>query len=187
MNKLIENIIKPENDIEIAICNNEDFIIGCDYGKPRPGHNEGKVIYHIKEVLSNVDKYCNEANRSDLRLIAMIHDTFKHKVDRTKSKFGENHHGMIARRFAEKLIKNNNILKIIELHDEAYNAWSKGNRKNDINDWTAAIIRANNLIRLLLSDDILDLYLTFYRCDNETGDKTQECYVWFKKQLEYIK
>jgi hypothetical protein len=78
-------------------------------------------------------------------------------------------------------------LKIIELHDEAYNAWSKGNRKNDINDWTAAIIRANNLIRLLLSDDILDLYLTFYRCDNETGDKTQECYVWFKKQLEYIK
>src|ERR1035437_10994598 len=187
MSKLIENIIKPENDTEKNIIANSDFIEGVLYGEIRRGHPEGKIIYHIKEVLANVDKSCNEANRSDLRLISMLHDTFKNKVDRTKSKFGENHHGMIARRFAEKLVKNGDILKIIELHDEAYNAWSKGNRKNDINDWTAAIIRANNLIRLLLSDDILDLYLTFYRCDNETGDKTQECYVWFKKQLEYIK
>jgi hypothetical protein len=87
---------------------------------------------------------------------------------------------MIARRFAEKFIKNNDLLKIIELHDEAYNAWLKGDRKND---WTGAIKRANDLISKLLLEDILDLYLTFYRCDNETGDKTQECYVWFKKQI----
>lgn len=180
MNKLIENIIKPENDTEKNIIANSDFIEGVLYGEIRRGHPEGKIIYHIKEVLANVDKYCNEANRSDLRLISMFHDTFKHKVDRTKSKFGENHHGMIARRFAEKFIKNNDLLKIIELHDEAYNAWLKGDRKND---WTGAIKRANDLISKLLLEDILDLYLTFYRCDNETGDKTQECYVWFKKQI----
>ena|ERR1035437_1204217 len=180
MNKLIENIIKPENDIEKKIIVNSDFIEGALYGEIRRGHPEGSIIYHIKEVLANVDKYCNEANRSDLRLIAMLHDTFKHKVDRTKSKFGENHHGMIARRFAEKFIKNNDLLKIIELHDEAYNAWSKGDRKND---WTGAIKRANDLIVGLLLEDILDLYLTFYRCDNETGDKAQDCYKWFEKQI----
>ena len=180
MNKLIENIIKPENDIEKNIINDSDFIEGALYGEIRRGHPEGQVIYHIKEVLANVDKYCKEANRSDLRLIAMFHDTFKHKVDRTKSKFGENHHGMIARRFAEKFIKNNDLLKIIELHDEAYNAWSKGDRKND---WTGAEKRANDLLCKLTLEDILDLYLTFYRCDNETGNKIQECYAWFKEQI----
>jgi hypothetical protein len=39
-----------------------------------------------------------------LRIIAIIHDTFKYKVDRSKPKEGENHHGMLARRFAEKFI-----------------------------------------------------------------------------------
>lgn len=34
-NKEILDIIQPENEVELVICNNEDFIMGCDYGKPR--------------------------------------------------------------------------------------------------------------------------------------------------------
>jgi len=180
--KEIISIINPENEIETAICSNDDFIDGCDYGKPRPGHNEGKVIYHIKEVLANVEKHAEtEDERKALRLIAMVHDTFKHKVDRSKPKSGENHHGMIARRFAEKFIPaDHDILQVIQRHDDAYNAWSKGDRDND---WTAAERRVDALIMGLIAEDIVELYKAFYYCDNNTGDKSQDCYYWFVEHI----
>ncbi len=183
MNKIIEDIIKPENEVEKSIASNPDFEEGALYGKIRRGHPEGQVIYHIKEVLTNIDQYAEtEDERKALRLIAMVHDTFKHKVDRSMPKSGENHHGMIARRFTEKFIPaDQDILQIIQRHDDAYNAWSKGDRDGD---WTAAENRVIRLIDGLLMEGIVDLYAKFYRCDNETGDKTQKCYDWF---LEHIR
>jgi hypothetical protein len=183
MNKLIEDIIQPENEVEKIIAKNPDFEEGALYGKARRGHPEGQVIYHIKEVLANVDKHAEtEDERKALRLIAIVHDTFKHKVDRSKPKSGENHHGMIARRFAEKFIPaDHDILQVIQRHDDAYNAWSKGDRDGD---WTAAERRIDALIMGLIAEDILELYKAFYYCDNNTGDKSQDCYVWF---IEHIK
>jgi hypothetical protein len=138
---------------------------------------EGQVAYHIREVLDNVDKYCSPDNRSDLRIIALIHDTFKNKVDQSKPKSGMNHHAMIGRKFAEKFIQiPKNILDIIELHDEAYNAWQQGVRKND---WYRANKRATDLLNRLDGDDQIDLYVLFYKCDNLTGDKEQDNFDWF--------
>lgn len=182
MKDLIRNIIKPENGIETAIVNDAVFIEGAMYGKIRKGHPEGQVIYHIQEVLANIEKYySDDEDREDLRLIAIIHDTFKHKVDRNQPKVGENHHGMIARRFAQKYINNYGICKIIQLHDDAYNAWQKGGRHGD---WYQAERKANLLIQGLITEDCLDLYLKFYRCDNETGDKSQEDYEWFTNLVQ---
>jgi len=183
MKELIKNIVKPENGIETAICGDADFIKGCDYGKPRPGHSEGKVIYHIQEVLANIDKfYADDEDRQDLRLIAILHDTFKYKVDHTKPKAGENHHGAIARKFAEKYCHDTNVLQVILLHDEAYNAWQKGGRHGD---WYKAKVRASNLINDLNTLDSLDLYLKFYHCDNATGDKSQDNFDWFVELAGY--
>jgi len=176
MNKLIKDIIKPENGIETAMIADPEFIQGAMYGKPRSGHPEGNVIYHISEVLANVDKYCDESDRTDLRLIAIVHDTFKFKVDQRKPKSGANHHGTIARVFAQKFISNPDLLKIIELHDEAYNAWQKGGRHGN---WYKAEERANKLIQGLLLEGCLDLYVKFMRCDGETGDKESNTYEWF--------
>lgn len=173
----IKQIIKPENKIEELIINDPYFITGALWGEPREGHPEGKVIYHIREVLDNVDKYSNSDNRADLRLIAIVHDTFKNNVDLTKPKSGENHHGMIARRFAEKYVNNKHVLDIIELHDEAFNCWQKGNRDGK---WDKAQERLN---KFLEKDLDFTLYTIFYQCDNETGDKSQECIQWFKDLL----
>jgi hypothetical protein len=183
MKDKIKQIVKPENGIETAICNDAEFITGASYGKPRKGHPEGQVIYHVKEVLENIDKwYGDDEDRQDLRLIALVHDTFKHKVDRNKPKVGANHHGTIARTFTQRFTQDNVLLKIIELHDEAYNAWQKGGRHGD---WYGAERRANQLIQGLLLEGGLDLYLKFYRCDNATGDKEQENYEWFKELVEH--
>ena len=177
---MIEKIIKAETELEKKIISDEEFIKGAMWGKPRNGHPEGQVISHIGDVLKNVDKHSTPDNRSKLRLIAIIHDSFKYKVDRTKPKCGENHHAMIARRFAEKYIINNEILEIIELHDEAYNSWCKGDRNNE---WSKAEKRAYQLIERL--GDSLNLYLTFYKCDNETGSKEGDDFIWFSKMCEY--
>jgi hypothetical protein len=178
MNKLIKDIIKPENGIEEAIIVDTEFITGALYGKPRSGHPEGPVIFHIKEVLANIDKYADDdEERSQLRLIAIIHDTFKYKVDQTKPKTGENHHGRIAECFAEKYCHNTKVLQVIQYHDEAYNAWQKGSRRGD---WHGAKTRAERLIQGLMLEGAVDLYLKFYQCDNETGDKSRDNYEWFK-------
>jgi len=182
MKKLeIKQILKPENGIEEAIISDPDFIEGCNYGKPRSGHPEGKVVYHIKEVLDNIDKFFGTAedgasDRADLRFIALVHDTFKHKVDHKKPKVGANHHGTIARVFAQKYTHDHTLLSIIERHDEAYNAWSQGGRKGN---WYKAEERANRLIQGLLIEGGLGLYIKFYKCDNATGDKEQDNYYWF--------
>jgi len=174
MKNLIKDIIKPENSTEEKIINDHEFIEGALWGKPRNGHPEGQVIYHINEVLANVNKYSNGEERSDLRIVAIIHDTFKNKVDITKPKYGENHHAMIARRFAEKYITDKVLLDIIELHDEAYNSYSIGIRKND---WLQAEKRAKALIKRL--GDNIDLFIKFYKCDGETGDKKAGDFNWF--------
>jgi hypothetical protein len=171
------NIIKPETALESAIMSNPLFLQGASWGVPRGGHPEGQVIFHIEEVLNNVDKYSEGNTREKLRLIALIHDTFKFKVDDTKARHGENHHAMIARRFAEGYITDAQVLDVIELHDEAYNAWVKGKKS----DWLKAEARLNNLIDRL--GDALPLYRVFYRCDNETGNKRQDNFIWFESYL----
>ena len=126
--------------------------------------------------------YNDDEDRSDLRLIAILHDTFKYKVDQTKPKVGENHHGAIARKFAENYCNNTNVLQVILLHDDAYNAWSAGGRHGD---WYKAKRRAEKLISDLDALGSLDLYLKFYRCDNATGDKSQDNYDWFMDLIDF--
>lgn len=181
MSREIIELLVPENDIEKDIVNSEEFIVGAYYGKARRGHPEGKILYHIKEVLNNIDKfYGDDKDRTNLRIIALVHDTFKYLVDNRKPKSGENHHGKIASRFAEKFPINSDLLIIIDLHDEAYNAWCKGAIRGD---WSGANKRARNLINVLLIENCLDLYVKFYHCDNASGDKGQEDYEWFRKLI----
>jgi hypothetical protein len=175
-NLAIEQFVS-EDEIENLVIHDLDWIMGAKWGEPRNGHPEGAVIFHIQEVLRNVELVStNCEERQKLRKIAIIHDTFKYKVDTAKPKTGENHHAMIARRFAESYINDEGLLEIIELHDDAYNAWAKGNRNND---WNSAYNRARELIDRLGPN--LGLYLKFYWCDNNTGDKSLEPYLWFEQ------
>ena len=136
---------------------------------------------HIEDVLGNIDLLAlDRRDRERLRLVALIHDTFKHRVERGKPRTGENHHATIARRFAERFIDDSEVLDVIELHDEAYNSWVKGDRGGD---WSAAVSRARNLIDRL--GDSLDFYLRFYRADNATGSKNKTPLDWFERVIDW--
>jgi hypothetical protein len=167
-----------ETELEARICADPEWQAGAVWGVPRPGHPEGPVKFHIADVLANVDRYATSpGDRQKLRRVALLHDTFKHRVDPGRPRVGENHHGTIARRFAERYIDDAIVLEITELHDEGYNAWQMGARRGR---WPEAEERARRLLDRL-GPDRVGLYVTFFRCDNETGTKRPDPWEWFAR------
>lgn len=183
MNPLPEHI-PPEHPLELSIMNDPEWMEGADWGWPREGHPEGKVIFHIQEVLANINRLNpNPEDRKKLRIIGLIHDTFKNKVDFNQPRVGENHHAMFARRFAEKYTSDPDILDIIELHDEAFNSWRKG---EETQKWEKAEERLQKLLERLGTPERIQLYYDFYKCDNETGSKNQSCIQWFEGRVATV-
>lgn len=199
MTNLIQ-YLNAEHGIEQALCENPAFIAGLEAGKPRPGHPEGAVKHHVKEVLDNITDLVNELGGTEhpltvreikqLRFIAFVHDSFKHEVDRDRPRAGENHHAMKARRFAENFLTAyekkvgqkekqhvndlREVLDIIELHDEAYNAWQLGQRKGR---WQEAEARLEKLFKRL--GNKVGLFSDFYEVDSLTGDKDISPLEWY--------
>ncbi len=180
--QLIESILRPETETERNILADPEFKEGLFFGKPRYGHPEGKVVFHIREVFENIDTNAGEDKelRRKLRLIALIHDTFKYKEQKARSIFGrkkENHHAVFAANFAEAYVKENDVLKIIKRHDDAYYAWKETRFGYEE--------RSNEMLRELRDDlgSSLDLFYRFFKCDTQTGDKTQEPVAWFEEKL----
>jgi hypothetical protein len=181
-NRVLYELLRPETALEYAIVNHPDFSVGLFWGEPRYGHPEGKIIYHIREVLDNIDKLAlNDADRQMLRIIALVHDTFKHKERKTIPRDWSKHHGIYARHFMEQFMDDEGILDVIELHDEAYYCWQleklKGNK---------AV--ANDRLSYLMSrvGDNLQLYYLFFKCDTRTGDKIQSPVKWFEQTVRGI-
>lgn len=168
-----------ETELEKQIAADPQWQVGAVWGKPRYGHLEGQIMYHIADVLKNIDRQCPPPEeRQNLRLIALIHDTFKNRVDESRPKIGTNHHGYIARQFAERYIHDPALLDIIELHDEAYNSWRLGAYKRR---WQHAEERINNLLKRLGSS--LPLYVRFFYADSDTSSKEKAPVLWFQQLL----
>ena len=169
--------VRPENELERRVCADPAWIAGSLWGAPRSGHPEGTVALHVEDVLANVDRIAPkpDPDRDRLRFIAIVHDSFKGEVDRTRPKTGENQHGRIARRFAEGHTGDLSVLEVIELHDDAYIAWRHGTRTGA---WPEATRQADELLRRLGPN--LGLFMRFYQADNEVEGKTGEHREWFK-------
>lgn len=169
--------IPAETELERRIMRDPEWADGARWGKPRRAHPEGSIAAHVADVLQHVDEVAIDAHdRSRLRLVALVHDTFKHRVERRLPRIGRNHHGALARRFAERYVDDQQVLEVVELHDEAYNAWRSGRRRHT---WTKAEARAQRLIERL--GPSLPFYLRFYRADNASGDKDPEPLRWFER------
>ncbi len=131
-------------------------------------------------MLNNIDRFFgNSDDRPRLRLIALIHDTFKYQAVRSSSAAPRKSHAYRARKFAERYIDDLGILQVIELHDEAYKAslWMSQHANDE-----AAEKSAEDLITQL--GDNIELFLRFYLCDSRTGDKSTSHYKWFKGIVE---
>ncbi|MGB0862264.1 MAG: hypothetical protein ACPG19_00735 [Saprospiraceae bacterium] len=178
-NQIIEKIIRPETKLEKRIINESVIRQGMLWGKPRRGHPEGAVINHIQEVLTNVENLNVEASlREQLRLVTILHDTFKYKEVFGQPRDWSMHHAVLARQFAEKYIEDQGLLDVIEWHDDAYYCWRA--KKNG-----RSLEKSSHCLRSLFDrlGDNLELYFLFFKCDTQTGDKTQEPLNWFGERV----
>jgi hypothetical protein len=177
-----EAIFQPETELEVKIIGDASFREGLNWGVPRFGHPEGEVYKHIREVLDNIDLLdISNDYREPLRIIALTHDTFKHKEDKSYPRDWAKHHGVYARLFMEQYTDDPAILDILELHDEAYYSWRLIHLYNRLEEGQL------KLKKLLASlGPYRQLYYLFFKCDTETGDKNQAPLVWFERVVNGI-
>lgn len=169
-----------ETTLEHTIAESPEWQLGVAWGEPRSGHLEGAVMYHIADVLANIDRQkVTDDERQELRLIALLHDTFKYRVNERQPKVGINHHAFMARQFAECYITDTTLLEIIELHDEAYHCWRLGHYRGK---WQFAEERMDLLIARLGSS--MPLYAHFFFADSDTESKNPEPINWFRQFLQ---
>lgn len=183
------DLLQPETELEQLFFKDARFRAGLLWGKPRFGHPEGKVLYHIREVLDNVEKvyaklplHQRDLVRQQLRLITFVHDTFKNEEQQillaTKKR---KHHALIAKEFLANYTNSQVLLDIIELHDDAFYVWRDlyvYDRKE------RATARLANLYQKVGNN--MQLYYLFFKCDTQTGDKVQAPVEWFEKNIKGI-
>ena len=175
----IAPLLRPETELESALLQLPEFCNGLLWGEPRFGHPEGKVVLHVREVMDNIDLLdIDPLTRQRLRMIALVHDTFKNVEDKSNPRNWLRHHAVLARQFLEDYSKDEGVLEVTELHDEAYYAWRNAFlHKNP----EVGRQRLQRLFDRL--GEHLPLYYLFFKCDTETGDKTQAPLRWIREVI----
>ncbi len=175
----VEGLLQPETSLELKLLENKAFRQGLFWGKPRYGHPEGKIVFHIREILDNIERLnVTDEIRQQLRTITFAHDTFKYLE--AKSDYRK-HHAFLARQFMEDYHTESAVLDVIELHDEAYYSWrhlfmyEQPDRGHS---------RLENLLQRLGPNR--QLFYLFFKCDTRTGDKNQAPLHWFEADIPHI-
>ena len=152
------------------------LVEGLEWGKPRKGHPEGTVGAHVADLLETIDRWDESGPaRSDLRFLALVHDSLKREVKNLLPKTGENHHAMRARRLAERYTDDERLLAAIELHDRPYAIWRRMRRKGRLDERTFSE----------MLDRVPDpgLFLRFVELDGSSEGKNPEPIRWFREEL----
>lgn len=167
-----------ENELERAVTRDPELLAGLAWGKPRAGHPEGSVGAHVRDVLEALDREDVPAEtRTLLRFVAVVHDSFKYRVQEWLPKTGANHHAARARKFAERFTDDMRLLGTIEQHDRPYALWRKMRRKGGRLDE-----RGFEAMMARVADP--ELFLRFVELDGSVEGKRPEPVEWFAEELE---
>ena len=135
---------------------------------PLRGHPEGSIGEHVADLLRTLESWNEpEPRRSELRFIALVHDSLKNRVQNWRPREGENHHATRARRFAEGYTGDERLLATIELHDRPYAIWRRMKRKK-------GRTQDERLDEMLARIPDIALFLRFVELDGSTDGKKPE-------------
>jgi hypothetical protein len=166
----------PETELERALAADPVLHEGLAWGKPRRGHPEGTIGAHVADLLETIERWGETGmRREELRFLALVHDSLKHKVQSWRPRTGENHHAMRARRLAERYTDDERLLATIEQHDRPYSIWRKMRRRGRVDDdaFSEMVDRIPDI----------DLFLRFVELDGSTEGKHHEPIRWLKADL----
>jgi hypothetical protein len=167
----IERLIpgfRPETALERELAADPVVLRGLAWGRPRPGHPEGRVGAHVAEILAAITEPAGR-RRDELRFLALVHDACKHRVRPGAGRSPDNDHALLARRFAERFTGDPRLLDVLELHDEPYRIW-----RARMDDGRAA------LQAMLARIPDLSLFLRFVELDSSTRGKDPRPLRWLR-------
>ena len=131
---------------------------------------------HVADLLVTIDEWGETGTRrQELRVLALLHDALKFRVNHARPRTGENHHAMRARRFAEGYLDDERLLTTLELHDRPYGIWRKQRRTGRLDEE-----RFKDMLERIPD---LDLFVQFVELDASTEGKRPEPLDWFRSEL----
>jgi hypothetical protein len=162
-----------------AVIADERYQRNIEWGKPRPGHPEGTVRAHIAELESNLEILKPRLNETDLwklKLLIHTHDSFKAESKPFIPIIDPASHASQARAFLAEFCPDEDLLTMVQNHDEPYALWLQTKSKGAYNQK-----RMNALI-----GNIKDwsLFLAFIIIDGCTRGKSREPLQWLFAELE---
>jgi len=157
-----------------AIISDPRYQRNLDWGGARPGHPEGTVRAHIAELDCNLESLRHKLSETDywrLRVLIHSHDTFKGKAQPNAPITASNSHASLARAFLADFCADDDMLAIVQFHDEPYALWRQVASKGKFNQ--------QRLTALLAGIRDWNLFLAFNIIDGCTEEKGREPLRWF--------
>jgi len=157
------------------IINDARYLKNIEYGKPRPGHPEGKVKYHIVEMEENLEvlkrRGISEEQYWKLKFLIHVHDTFKADAVPDSAIMDPDSHSSLARKFASEFTNDGDLLNMIQYHDVNFALWKQFSRTGSYD-----FERFSTLLTTIMD---WDLFLMFLILDGSTKGKDPTRTMWF--------
>jgi len=161
-----------------AITSDPRYQRNLDWGEARPGHPEGTVRAHIAELDRNLESLRHKLSEWDywrLRVLIHSHDTFKGEAQPHAPITAPTSHASLARAFLADFCADDDMLTIVQFHDEPYALWRQVASKGKFNQ--------QRLTALLVAIRDWNLFLAFNIIDGCTEGKGRAPLRWFFEQV----
>jgi len=159
------------------------YLKNIEYGKPRRGHPEGKVRYHIAELEENLEsmklKGISDEQYWKLKFLIHVHDAFKAEAVPDSPITHPNSHASLARKFASEFTDDTDLLNMIQYHDLNFALWKQFSATGFYNSE-----RFSDLLAAIMD---WDLFLMFLILDGSTSGKDPAKIGWFINEVRKYK
>lgn len=156
------------------------YLKNIEYGKPRRGHPEGKVKYHIAELEQNLEsmklKSISEEQYWKLKFLIHVHDAFKAEAMPDSPIIHPNSHASLARKFASEFTDDADLLNMIQYHDVNFALWKQFKATGSY-----SVERFANLLEAIID---WELFLMFLILDGSTSGKDPAKTGWFINEVK---
>ena len=161
-----------------AIRSDARYQRNLDWGEARPGHPEGTVRAHVEEVDRNVEALRPKLSETDywrLRVLVHTHDTFKGEAQPGVPIADPGSHASLARAYLAGFCDDEDMLAMVQYHDEPFALWRQFEAKGKVNE--------QRLAALLSAIRDWNLFLAFNIVDGCTEGKEREPLHWLFQQV----
>jgi len=161
-----------------AITRDPRYLRNLDWGEARPSHPEGTVRAHIEEVDRNLEVMHVKLSEPDywrLKVLIHTHDTFKGEARPGVPIADPNSHASLARVFLASYCDDQDLLAMVQYHDEPFALWRQFESKGKFN--------AERMAALLACISDWNLFLAFNIVDGSTDGKSRKPLEWFFQQV----